>query len=232
MSENRLDQFQARLGHVFADRTLLVRALTHASHGEGRVKGEDNQRLEFLGDRVLGLLAAEALVAAFADHAEGELAPRLNALVCRGACAQVARAMQIGPALNMGVSEASRGGRDKDSILADACEAVMAALYLDAGLEAARVVFDRFWRPVMETLDRRPLDPKSALQEQAAIHKLTPPEYAVIHREGPEHRPAFTVEVRVTGLGSATGQGGSKREAERHAAQALLAQLMGEAHHG
>lgn len=225
MSANRLDQFEAALGHHFTNRDILVEALTHASFGDGRANAVDNQRLEFLGDRVLGLLAAEALLENFPDLAEGELAPRLNALVRKEACAAMARDMGLGPALAIAPAEAQRGGREKDSILADACEAVMAAVYLDSGLDAARQVFVRFWSPALKTLQSRPQDPKSALQERAAAQKLSPPEYAVIARDGPEHRPLFTVAVTIPNFGEATGQGGSKREAERAAAEGLLHHL-------
>lgn len=222
MSTTRQDAIETALGYRFADPDLLTRALTHRSHGDGRRRGADNQRLEFLGDRVLGLLAAEALFTRFSDTSEGGLAPRLNALVRKETCADVARAMGLGEALFLSPAEVQRGGRDKDSILGDACEAVMAALYLDAGLEVARGVFERYWDAALSDLTSRPQDPKSALQERAAARKLPAPAYDVVDRSGPAHRPVFRVTVSVEGWGAAEGEGGSKQSAERAAAEALL----------
>ena len=157
---------EQRLGHSFIDKTLLDRALTHSSVGEGSKKVRDNERLEFLGDRVLGLLTAERLIAMDPKASEGDLAPRLNALVGRAACARVARRMQLGPALRLSGGETRSGGRDKESILSGACEAVMAALYQDGGLEPARQVFLSFWAEEFEAIDSpRPKDPKTLLQE-------------------------------------------------------------------
>ncbi len=224
------DQLEHRLSHPFRDRSLLTRALTHASHGDGRAREANNERLEFLGDRVLGLLAAEALFARFAGVDEGGLAPRLNALVRQETCARAARRADLGPALRMARAEADRGGRDKDSILGDACEAVIGALYLDGGLEAARAFFERYWAEELDGLVERPKDPKSALQEWAAARKLAAPVYALVARSGPDHRPQFTVSARLTladaaGEAAAEGEGGSKQAAERAAAAALLARV-------
>ncbi len=230
-ARSALDQLEPRLGHRFGDRALLTRALTHASHGDGRQREANNERLEFLGDRVLGLLAAEALFARFVGVDEGGLAPRLNALVRQETCARAARRADLGPALRMARAEAERGGRDKDSILGDACEAVIGALYLDGGLEAARAFFERYWAEELDGLVERPKDPKSALQEWAAAHKLEAPLYALVARSGPDHRPQFTVRVRLAGLegaaetAEAEGEGGSKQAAERAAAAALLARV-------
>jgi ribonuclease-3 len=218
----RLEAFQASIGRTFDDPALLERALTHASHGDGRRRNQSNERMEFLGDRVLGLLASERLYEAFERIDEGGLAHRLNHLVRKEACARVARRCGLGEALVMSPAEERLGGRDKDSILGDACEAVIAAIYLDGGLEAARDFFERFWAEELEDLVKRPKDPKSALQEWAARRKLGAPEYTLVGRSGPDHRPSFQVEVAVDGLEPARGEGASKQEAQRNAADALM----------
>ncbi len=227
MSVDRFTQLEQRLGYVFRDKALLRRALTHASHDHGRNRADTNERLEFLGDRVLGLLAAQALYERFADVDEGGLAPRLNAIVRREACARAARRVDLGPALRLGPSEADRGGREKDTILADACEALLAALYLDGGWPAAQEFFARFWTEELGALSERPRDPKSRLQEWAAARKFGAPVYALVTRSGPDHRPAYIMSVTVSGAAPQTveGEGGSKQAAERAAAEALLAQV-------
>ena len=217
-------ELQARLGHDFADLALLERALTHASVGDGgRSVGRDNERLEFLGDRVLGLLTAERLIGLDPKASEGDMAPRLNALVSRHTCARVARRMNLGPALRLSGSETKSVGRDKDSILAGAVEAVFAALYQDGGLDAVRPVFLEYWAPEFDALGApRPRDPKTALQEMAQGAGKPLPAYAVLSREGPDHAPTFTVEVTVEGLPPAAGHGASRQAAEKAAAQALI----------
>ena len=215
----------ARLGHGFADPALLERALTHSSVGDGaRRASRDNERQEFLGDRVLGLLVAEHLLARDPDASEGDVAPRLNALVSREACAAVARRLELGPALRLSAGETRTGGRDKGSILAGAMEAVLAAVYQDGGLPAARAVFERVWPPEFDRLAvaARPKDSKTELQEWALARGRPLPAYAVSAREGPEHAPVFTVVVSVEGVDPAHGQGGSRQAAEKAAARALL----------
>jgi ribonuclease-3 len=218
----------ASLGHAFADPALLERALTHASVGDGaqaprRGAPRDNERLEFLGDRVLGLLTAEALIARFPEASEGELAPRLNALVSRETCARVARRIGLGPALRLAAFETKSGGRDKGSILAGACEAVMAALYEDGGIEAARAFFAAAWEPEIEALPAmgQALEVKLALQQWAQKQGKPLPAYRVTAREGPDHAPTFTVEVAVEGVAPASGVGGSRQAAEKAAAQSM-----------
>lgn len=214
---------QARLGHEFADPAVFERALTHASVGDGKTAGRDNERLEFLGDRVLGLLTAERLIALDPKASEGDLAPRLNALVSRQTCARVARRMELGPALRLSGSESKAGGRDKDSILAGAVEALFAALYVDGGLDAVRPVFLEFWDEEFDNLGApRPKDAKTALQEWAQGQGRPLPAYAVVSRDGPDHAPTFTVEVTVVGMEPARGAGASRQAAEKSAAQALL----------
>jgi ribonuclease-3 len=197
---------ERRIGHTFADRKLLEQALTHASVGDGAKKTADNEVLEFIGDRVLGLLAAEALAERFPKAKEGELAPRLNALVSRETCARVARAAEMGPALRLSASSSKIGGRETDSILAGAAEALMAALYRDGGLETARRVFLDLWADEFDKAGQgKPL-----------------PTYAVKDRKGPDHAPVFTVQVMVVGLDPVFAEGRSRQEAEKAAAKALL----------
>ena len=218
-----VEALQARLGHIFEDSQLLEEALTHSSVGDGARHAYDNERLEFIGDRVLGLLAAEHLMAMDPGAREGDLAPRLNTLVSRAACAKVARRMELGPALRLSGAETKAGGRDKDSILAGGCEAIMAALYRDGGLDAARRVFVTFWNDDFgDVTEVRPKDPKTRLQEWAQGRGKPLPTYAVVGREGPEHAPIFTVSASVDGVGAAEGRGASRQAAEKAAAEALL----------
>lgn len=185
----------------------------------------DNQRLEFLGDRVLGLVMAEAVMAEDLEAPEGSLAPRFNALVRRETLAEVARALDLGSALRLGRSEMIAGGRKRDAALADAMEAVIAAIYLDAGLDAARAVVLRHWGrrvAVAETLAR---DAKTALQEWAQARRQTPPSYDEIARAGPDHAPVFTIRARLQSGEEASATAGTKRAAEQAAAQALLGQI-------
>ncbi len=223
-----IEALERRLGYVFQDRDLLERALTHASVGDGAARaGLDNERLEFFGDRVLGLLTAERLIQLDPAASEGDLAPRLNALVNRKTCARVARAIALGPALRLSGAETRTGGRDKDSILAGACEALIAALYQDAGLDETRRIFLNVWDAEFQSLSApRPKDPKTLLQEWAQGRGFPLPVYAVVHREGPEHAPVFTVEARVEGYGCASGQGSSRQTAEKSAAQSLIDQAL------
>lgn len=207
------------VGYVFTDRSLLERALTHSSLAADTV---DLQRLEFLGDRVLGLMAAEILWRRFPKAPEGELAPKLNALVRKETCAEAARALAIPDALRMAPSEAAAGGRDKTAILGDACEALLGALYIDGGLIAARAAFDVFWTPSLDELTARDKDPKTALQEWSQERRRGAPTYAVIERTGPDHGPTFVIEVAVPGFEVARGVGTSKRAAQMAAAEAFL----------
>jgi ribonuclease-3 len=216
------DELQSRIGYTFRDAGLLDRALTHASWGDGRKGVRSYERLEFLGDRVLGLMSAEALFKLFDSASEGALAPRFNALVNKDACAGVAQEIGLGDALKMGRSEERGGGRSKTSILGDACEALIAAIYLDGGRPAVQAFYDRFWGPRIEALKAKPKDAKSALQEWAARTGRGVPHYQLTERSGPDHRPIFTVEVTVSPLDPAVGEGGSKQAAERAAATALL----------
>ena len=232
--EGRLRAFARRLGHDFADPALLVRALTHASaigearpprRGGGRVPEGDNQRLEFLGDRVLALAMAEALLSQDADATEGTIAPRFNALVRRETLADVARGIDLGPVLRLGRAEARSGGRRKEALLADAMEAVIAAIYRDAGFEAARAAVMRLWGERIGRVEADARDAKTALQEWVQARGDAPPDYVLVEREGPDHEPWFTIEARLPDGRTALARAGSKREAEQIAARTLLAEV-------
>ncbi len=214
---------EAVLGHRFQDRNLLTSAVTHPSAaGPSR---PDNQRLEFLGDRVLGLIIAEALLAAYPNEAEGTLAPRFNALVRRETLAEVAGEIGLGDYLRLGRSEATGGGRRKVAILADAMEAVIAALFLDGGMAVAREFVLARWQARIEAPATAPMDAKTRLQEWAQARGMALPEYQVLGREGPDHAPRFTVEVRLETGDAAEGTAKSKKLAEQEAANTLLARL-------
>ncbi len=208
------------LGHQFHDPSLLEQALTHPSASTSA--RPDNQRLEFLGDRVLGLCVAEALLEAFPDAAEGELAPRFNALVRREMLAEIAGEIGLGAHIRLGRSESISGGRRKAAILADAAEAVIAALYLDGGLTAARAFIAAHWRDRLRGLSSAPTDAKTRAQEWAQARGLAPPAYRLIEKTGPDHAPDFTVEAALETGETATGRAGSKKLAEQEAAAALL----------
>lgn len=220
------DDLQAALGWRFSAPALLEEALTHASALDGRPPGakplHNYERLEFLGDRVLGLVVAQELFTRFPQMGESGLALQLNALVNRGACARAARRAGLGAHIIVSKAEAQAGGRDKETILADVCEAVIAAIYLDGGYEAARAFITRHWAPEWDAAAQAGQDPKTALQEWAAAKGFAPPRYRTVERSGPDHAPNFIIEVGVDGYGAATGAGGSKRDAERAAARALL----------
>ena len=219
-----LRAFQARLGHDFADPELLVRALTHGSLSSAT--RPDNQRLEFLGDRVLGLTIAEALVRADRTATEGQLAPRLNALVRGETCADIARDIGLGEVLKLGRSEMMTGGRRKDALLGDAMEAVIAAVYLDAGFDAARAMILRLWGARIAGAEAAAFNPKTALQEWAQANGMSPPRYQIADRSGPDHAPQFRITVTLDDGRSADATGtGTKRSIEQAAATAMLAAL-------
>jgi ribonuclease-3 len=219
---------EQRLGYGFRDRTLLERALTHASAAQGARKAPDNERLEFLGDRVLGLIMAQALMTREPDATAGALSKRLAGLVSRQACARAARAVGLGAALRLQGGETRRGARDHETILADACEAVIAALYLEAGLERAGVIVLNLWAPLLEEpVDLAAADPKSALQEWAAAEGKSAPVYSLVSRTGPDHEPQFTLEVAIDDCPPAVGVGKSLQAAQKAAALSLLLRQRG-----
>lgn len=219
-----LAALEKSLGHRFKDRALLELALTHSSAGQHRL--DDNQRLEFLGDRVLALAIADILHHRFPDEEEGALAKRHAQLVRRDALVEVARGISLGEHLRLAGSDRhDPAARDAAGALADACEAVIAALYVDGGLEAAASFVKRGWENMIAADDNPPRDPKTALQEWAQGRGAPLPAYAVVAREGPDHQPLFTVTVSVRDGGSATATGASKRAAEQAAAADLLKRL-------
>lgn len=209
------------LGHAFANKDLLALALTHASATNGGDAGRTYQRLEFLGDRVLGLVVADMLVERYPDAPEGELSRRLARLVSRETCAEVAGEMQLARHLKVGGGQRGRSPATP-GVLADVCEAVIAAVYRDGGLAAARAIVERFWRPRIESMSGPLRDAKTALQEWAHQRGAPTPAYAEISRAGPDHAPEFEIEVAVGKLKPARGRGRSKREAEQEAAAAVL----------
>ncbi|WP_022705860.1 MULTISPECIES: ribonuclease III [Paracoccus] len=219
--------FMTRLGHEFTRPELLVRALTHGSIAS--VTRPDNQRLEFLGDRVLGLIMAEALFQADTEASEGQLAPRFNALVKGETCAAIARDIGLGEVLKLGRSEMLSGGRRKDALLADGMEAVLAAIYLDAGLEAARGVVLRLWKQRLSSVADDARDAKTALQEWSQAQGMPPPSYDQTDRTGPDHAPVFHITVSLADGRKAEARGaGTKRSIEQAAAKALLERLEGQ----
>jgi ribonuclease-3 len=218
-----LAAFARRIGHDFGQPALLMEALTHPSLSSPT--RPDNQRLEFLGDRVLGLVMAEALLEHDRDAAEGQLAPRFNALVRKETCAAVAQSVDLGAVLKLGRSEMMSGGRRKEALLGDALEAVIAAVYLDAGFAAARALVRRLWAGRIAEVERDARDPKTALQEWAQARGEMPPDYVEISRSGPDHAPVFVIEARLAGGAAARAQAASKRQAQMAAARALLQQV-------
>ena len=218
-----MTELEERLGHRFADRALLTRALTHSSANAA----ESNERLEFLGDRVLGLVVAEKLYRLYPGDPEGALALKLNALVREAACARAAESAGLAEHLILARSEQSSGGRKKAAILAGACEAVIAALYRDGGLDVARAFIERNWAEQFDSLSADMRDAKTSLQEWAQARRGGTPVYALIGREGPDHAPHFVVEVRVAGHEPVAGEGRSKRDAEQDAAKKMMAKVRG-----
>lgn len=224
------DRLSETLGYRFQAPALLAEALTHPSaSARGSAAGSSYQRLEFLGDRVLGLIVCELLYRRFPTEQEGALARRLAALVSRNSLASVARALGLGEAMTLPKAEEEAGERGNPALLSDVCEAVIGALYLDGGLEAARAFVEPRWTPLLEADPTPPRDPKTTLQEWAQGRGLPLPDYSEVGREGPAHEPFFTMAVRVAGHAPAKGRGRSKRQAERAAAAALLAALRGAA---
>ena len=232
MADRRAEAVRAltrRLGHEFRDPALLDLALTHASVGEGAERDArgrlfaDNQRLEFLGDRVLGLLVADWLMRHYPDADEGEMSSRLHALVDKAACARAAESLGVGDAMRLSPGEAKQGGRRRDGVLGDAMEAILAAAWLDGGIDAARAVFERAWAAELAAPPQKSVaNPKSALQEWALGQGRPLPAYRIVQRTGSDHAPTFTIEVAVQGAEPLTAQGRSRQEAEKAAATAML----------
>jgi len=217
---------EERIGYKFVDKTLLERALTHISAlSGGAMRANSYQRLEFLGDHVLGLVISDMLYRTFAKANEGELSRRLADLVRKETCAEVARAMDLGPALKLGNSESLAGGRLRATILADACEALVGAVYSDGGYQAAEELVNKFWKERMLKPLRPLRDPKTMLQEWAQARGLPTPAYKELARTGPHHDPEFRVAVTLRDWSPAEGTGSSKRAAEQAAAAAMLTRV-------
>ena len=213
---------ETRIGHEFADKSLLELALTHISALSGKSRSASYQRLEFLGDHVLGLVVSDMLFRAFPKADEGELSRRLADLVRKETCADVARDNELGAAIRLGTSEANAGGRQRTAILADVCEALIGAVFLDGGYAAAGLMVEQMWGERLRTPGRPLRDPKTVLQEWAQARGLQTPSYREVSRSGPHHNPEFVVAVTLPGFAPADGTGRSKRAAEQAAAKAML----------
>lgn len=208
------------IGHRPSDPSLFERALTHGSHGR-----DSYERLEFLGDRVLGLVIARWLYERFPSEPEGKMSRRYNALVARETCAEVGRALGLPAIVRLGRQARESHANLSDNVIGDVVEALLGALFLDAGLEPAEAFIRRHWAPFLQTQRRAPMHPKSALQEYAAAKGHKAPVYETVTRSGPHHAPLFRVKVSVTGAGEAEAEGSSKQEAETAAAAALMEKL-------
>ena len=215
-------ELEQKTGYVFADKALLDGALTHISALSGKNRVDSYQRLEFLGDHVLGLVVSDLLFRGFPNADEGELSRRLADLVRKETCADVARSIDLGAAIKLGASEANAGGRERIAILADVCEALIGAVFLDGGYQSAVAVVEQLWGERLRTPASPVRDPKTALQEWAQARGLPTPSYREIARTGPHHDPEFRVAVLLPELTPAEGLGRSKRAAEQAAAAALL----------
>ena len=200
-----------------SDWTLYHRALTHGSTGQ-----PDYQRLEFLGDRILGLVIADMLYYRYKDEAEGRLSHRLNALVSGATCAEIARQIGLAPYIRLGKQARDDGAQQSDNVLGDVMEAVIGALYIDHGLEAARALIQVLWGPLLETANGAPKHPKSQLQEWCAANGRKVPEYVITKKEGPPHAMKFEITVTVKGFAPITASANSKQAAETGAALAFL----------
>jgi len=218
-----LQQFTKKINYIFKDPSFLITALTHSSISS--VTRSDNERLEFLGDRVLGLVMAQALLDDDPDASEGQLAPRFNALVRKETCADVARDINLGDMLKLGRSEMISGGRRKDALLGDGIEAVIAAVYRDGGFVAAQNLILTLWGDRIASVEADARDPKTALQEWAQARKGAPPKYVEVGRSGPDHAPLFEIEVQMHSGEKAKAKAGSKRQAEQAVAKLMLERL-------
>ena len=207
------------LGHDPKDIGLFERALTHASVGK-----DSYERLEFLGDRVIGLAMARWLYERFANEPEGKLSRRYNVLVSRETCGEIGRELGLPALINLGKQAREDGANWSDNVVGDVVESLMGALFLDAGLEKAEAFIRKTWAPYLESQGKAPKHPKSALQELAAARNWSAPEYEVERKSGAHHAPRFTVRVSIRNIGEATAEGSSKQEAETAAATALLEQ--------
>ena len=231
-----LDDLEAVIAYRFTDAALLAEALTHAStlasgrrQPAGRARQRSNERLEFLGDRVLGLVVAHLLIETYPDEAEGGLTHRHSMLVRRETLADVAGEIGLGRWLEVAHGGKGSGGMTNPTILADACEAVIGAVFLDGGYPPAAALVRRYWQGRVADMTESPRDAKTMLQVWALARGRSLPAYRVLDSEGPAHAPVFTVEVAIEGMGRAVAEAGAKRAAEQAAAAALLVRLEGRA---
>ncbi len=215
-----LENLQDALGHAFRDSALLASALTHASTG-----GKNYERLEFLGDRVLGLVVAETLYEKFPGEAEGDLAKRLAALVRGELLAKIAGRLNLGAYLNFSMAERNAGGGENENILADALEAVIGAIYLDGGLEPCRKMIALLWDGHFEDMKTPPMHPKTVVQEWAQGRGLPLPEYKIAGQSGPDHAPVFAVTLSVQGHDDVTAEGRTRQAAEKEAARIFMEKI-------
>jgi ribonuclease-3 len=215
-----LKTLQSAIGYDFSDENLLETALTHPSAAG---KSDSYQRLEFLGDRVLGLVVASFLYRRFPDDAEGDMAKRFSALVDGPMCAAIARRTGLGPYIRFSEAEHASGSRDNDNILADVIESLIGAAFLDSGFQESEALVQRLWGDTLLERIEPPVDPKTALQEWSQARALGLPEYALVSRSGPDHAPSFEISVRIEGKDAVTASGLSRRAAEKEAARAMLA---------
>ncbi|HUG45837.1 MAG TPA: ribonuclease III [Sphingomicrobium sp.] len=220
MSKDVADFVAEKLGHQAKDVALFEAAVTHSSS-----RSANYERLEFLGDRVLGLVVARWLYERFPNEPEGQLSQRFNTLVDRPTCGEVGRELGLPAVIRLSKQAVGDGARQSDNVLGDVVEALIGALYLEAGLEPAQALIRRLWKPLIEEQRRAPKHPKAALQELAAARELPNPAYEIVSQSGTDHAPLFTVRVAIDSLGEAQGQGSSKQVAETKAAIALLEKL-------
>lgn len=221
LNERHISRLEDKIGYIFNDKDLALRSITHSSYGSGRRSIVNYERLEFLGDRILGLLTAEKLYNT-TDTNEGEMAVRLNSMVRKEACAIVSKRLDIGSLLLISPALDKEGGRSNVSLLGDVCEAIIAAIYLDGGLTPAKNFYEREWSNLFVSKSSAIKDPKTTLQEKVASINKELPKYILLKKTGPDHKPLFEIEVEVIGQGTAIGKGRSKKEAELAAAINLL----------
>jgi len=220
VSEDLAAFLAGAVGHQPKDLALFEQALTHSSS-----RANNYERLEFLGDRVLGLVIARWLYERFPGEPEGKLSRRLNTLVARETCGEIGRDLGLPAVIRVGKQARDDGANWSDNVVGDVVEALIGAVYLDAGLDTAEKLIRRLWGPLIDEQRRAPQHPKSALQELAAARNLPSPQYEVVRRTGAHHVPRFTVRVAIPRLGEAEAEGASKQEAETEAAKALLSKL-------
>jgi len=214
------ERLSKTLGYEFQSKKYLLLALTHSSYAEEATAS--NERLEFLGDRVLGLIVAEILLDRFPSEREGEIARRLSSIVDKNSLAKIARSIELGKYIRVGSGDLQVETHNNPGVLADTMEALIGAVYCDSGLNDARALIVSLWTPLIEEASEPPVDPKTRLQEWAQKKQIGLPKYRILARIGPDHEPVFTVEVSLDSLGNCTGIGRSKRTAEQNAATKLL----------